>query len=252
MSIRGKKGKNVLKNQVIVFAGFAGVGKDTAFKVLEPALTGIPCYRLAFGDALKQDLKACEEVLKKYVKGFDLNLPEFKEIFRDLWISWGTHVARKLCPDIWPIRLNPSIYELKKRGWVFITDARFANEVQIMRREHKATVYYIERPGYGPANPEENTSFAEMLEKYPELKSNQFRIINDGTIEDFRKKLVDKFCTDFGIQLTTSLCGKCSLITGDKLTICAVCNKSICRSCLTVDLKNHIYRCKTCKLEGAI
>lgn len=235
-----------VKNQVIGLCGYAGVGKDTVFQMMEKIFPQLRAHRVAFADALKGDIKPCIDALKSH--GINVETKEFKEKFRAMWVAWG-HVSRSFDPLIWVKRANSAIYELKRRGWVFVTDVRYYNEIITLRREQKATIFFIDRPDYYTANEEEEASFTEIRSKCPELFDEQggFYIKNDGTPEELGKKVKTRICELFGIDVPTNTCQCCGEIVERELRMCNRCGKFVCPACVTIDLTLGERRCKDCK-----
>ena len=179
---------------LIGLTGFARVGKDTACRLLHGR-------RLAFADALKEDL--FKIVWLRY--GFDPHAltEEQKEIVRPLYVAHG-RVGRAVDPAMWiaPIlrcidflrRCSPPLPHEEKnsvqRGEgrpIVVCDVRYANEARALL-DIGARIVYIDRPGYGPANEEEERSFAEMRED-TELWRHVLVIHNDGTLEELGQRL---------------------------------------------------------------
>jgi hypothetical protein len=234
-----------IKNQVIGFCGYAGVGKDTAFKMMEQLFPKLRPHRVAFADELKRDTRGCEDALT--AMGYDTTTPEGKEKFRDMWV-WWSRVSKRFDPLIWLKRSSPAIHELLKRGWVFVTDVRYDFEVDTLRRERKATIFYIDRPGFGPANDEEEQSFQKIFERFPELVGARcgFRFVNDGTPEELGEKIKARICELFDIILMKNDCESCHSTVEVELRECAVCHKQICPDCLVLDFARAERRCKDC------
>ena len=153
---------------LIGLAGFSRVGKDALCKELG-------WYRVAFADALK---KFCQPLFDEI--GIDQFDAAQKEIARPVLVAVGK-AARQIDTNFWidrvylPIGVN-----------VCVTDVRYVNEVKLIHQNH-GKVFLVQRPGYGPANDEEERSFAEINETYPSLPV----IHNDGTIEWAARQVLD-------------------------------------------------------------
>ena len=234
-----------VKNQVIGLCGYAHVGKDTAFEMVEQMFPQLRAHRVAFADELKADIQKCVDALKAL--GIDTTTPEFKKKFRRMWVSWG-HVSRDFDPLIWVKRVNPAIHELRQRGWVFVTDVRYYNEIVTLRREKKATIFFIDRPGLYPDNEEEVNSFDEIKSKCPELFDPQggFYFLNDGTPEQLGEKIKTRICELFGIDIPKNTCSCCNNVVERELRECNKCGKFVCPSCMVLDLTRGERRCKDC------
>jgi hypothetical protein len=240
-----------LKNQVIGFCGYAGVGKDTAFRMMEKLFPQLRGHRVAFADELKADVQKCIDALKAL--GIDTETVEFNDKFREMWVSWG-HVSRSFDPLIWVKRANPAINELKQRGWVFITDVRYYNEIVTLRREKKATIFFIDRPDHYPANEEEAASFGEIMNNAHELfdPHGGFYFKNDGTPEELGEKIKARICELFNIIITKSECAACHSVVETELKQCARCGKFVCPSCLVLDFIRNERRCKDCNKSTGV
>ncbi len=80
--------------------------------------------------------------------------PEHKRVGRTLLVEYG-RLGRAVDPDYWIKRL------LLPPARACITDVRYANECQWIWSKG-GIVFEIVRPGVGPANAEEERSFAEI------------------------------------------------------------------------------------------
>jgi hypothetical protein len=134
--------------KVIVIQGFIGSGKDTlANLLLEKYPNGI---KLSFASALK-DVVSC-------IFGWDRKLLEGDSIESRLWREkvdewWskrlgvknltprfilqniGTNLFRNhFHPDIWIASIERKILESKNLNYVIITDCRFENEVEMLKK----------------------------------------------------------------------------------------------------------------------
>lgn len=165
-------------SKIVGLCGFSRVGKDTASMHM-------PGYhRIAFADNLKARLRnILEDVC------CDLTNPADKEKARPLMVELGRTV-RAFDPDHW---IRQAFYRLdyyesqhfKTPPRFIITDVRYANEVQAIL-DKGGIVIRIHRPGYGPANLEEERSFAEIEETWPDMPS----VLNDGTPEELGRKVL--------------------------------------------------------------
>jgi hypothetical protein len=143
---------------LIGLCGYARVGKDECCKALGFA-------RAAYADALK----AAVDPL------FPADTP--KEIRRPMYVEYG-RAMRQIDPDHWIDLL------LLSRPPCCVTDVRYLNEVQHIE-SLGGIVIRIRRPGYGPANPEEARSFAEIERARPAMPC----VRNDGTPEEMAARV---------------------------------------------------------------
>lgn len=147
--------------KLLGLCGFAQVGKDTAAANM-PGWT-----RMAFADALKDDLKPLLDSL-----GVDLTDPAQKEKARPLLVAYGA-TARAFRPLYWVDRLfgEMAFQKLIARGHgneaplFVVTDVRYPNEVNRILTDGGKVVYLL-RPGVQAANDEETRSIGEILERY--------------------------------------------------------------------------------------
>ncbi len=123
--------------KVIGLVGRLKSGKDTFYQCVQAASradTGVcKVHRLAFADALKEEVaQACGVSLA------DIN--EQKDVYRPMLQWWGTEFRRRLYhEEYWIHRLHEKLTELRYRTpppvAVFITDVRFPNEGDYVRRQ---------------------------------------------------------------------------------------------------------------------
>lgn len=231
--------------KVIGFFGHARSGKDTATDAIRELLPFVNPRQLTFAAALKQDLKACEDMLKH--RGYDTTTPAGKEMFRDMWVEWSK-VAKKFEPMIWPNRLRPSVIELQKRRCtVIISDVRYDYEVDFVEKEFGGKVFWIDRPGVGPANEEELKESAKVFERFP----NMTRIVNDVPLADFKLR-VARVVAELGLNVSTAgaLCAHCGRSEISPPQICSKCGASFCPRCIIYLATQSKYICTKCKNGG--
>lgn len=134
--------------------GYAGVGKDTAARVL---VEEFGYKRVAFADPMREALEALDPLIPcpkapprrllrlvdelgwEVVKGD----PEVRRLMQQL----GTEVGRNIIgQDIW---VNLAAREMDDR--TVVTDVRFPNEARLIRGRGGVLVR-LDRPGFGPVN----------------------------------------------------------------------------------------------------
>lgn len=164
----------------IGLVGYGGVGKDTI------AANMAHWHRVAFADGVKR--VACEMLRSQgitlYVEDL-INDRKLKEKWRPFLVGVG-HGMRQHDPDIW---VKQAILELAKRGLsrednIFITDCRYLNEVEWVRKQGGFCIR-VSRPCYTAVNDEEGKTIAEIMEKYPQMPL----VVNDGSIEHLVKQV---------------------------------------------------------------
>lgn len=171
----------------IGFCGYATAGKDVAAQALvdERGFT-----KVNMSDALLRDMlilnpsvSAGEGVYSNVRSlvafyGYDEAKARFPG-FRELLQRYGTDVWRTVDPDVWVRRAAQSITE---RGLtkVVTTGIRFPNELRGIDY-----LVSVERPGVGPVNAHASDAGLWQLAGNVHLT-----LINDGTVEDLRKKML--------------------------------------------------------------
>jgi hypothetical protein len=205
---------------IIGFAGKAATGKTTAAKFLKDVLTDevlIVPMAMVLRDEVEAFLRAigadesvplvygCQEdkVQVFYVdqqRALDSCdkwghfITENREIqdrpgqtavtVRRILQWWGTEYRRAQDHDYWTKAWAAKIgdYDLQQ-GQLLVDDIRFSNELTVLR-EQKGLIIKIERPGFDGAN---NHSSETSLDDFSGWDGV---IVNDGTLEQFREKVV--------------------------------------------------------------
>lgn len=151
---------------IIGISGPARSGKDTlANKIVEILeSSGIKCEKTSFAKQLKTE---CKDFIYDNL-GIDVftEKDEEKNIIRPMLVTWGTHVRRKLDPDVWvksvEKNMNPNVVTI-------VSDVRFSNELDWIQ-QNDGYVVFIDRylPDgslLGPANDDEKNSTIPLREK---------------------------------------------------------------------------------------
>jgi hypothetical protein len=178
----------------IGITGHARAGKDTAAAVISKHHK---LMHINFADALKADLVKLDPLIDPYyglrlseaLKVHDGDLETIKKYYpewRILCQRYGTDVWRNNTPNIWIDRLVDSVYErFAAEGVLYpgfvVGDMRFPNEREELM--WNATIR-VTRPGCGPANDHEAESYIDTMPV-------DYEIANDGTLEEFEKKVLD-------------------------------------------------------------
>lgn len=172
--------------QLIGFAGYAEVGKDSA----ADALCSIGWERVAFADPLRGALltlnpvvydQGCVRVQEAVTAmGWTAAKRTYPEIRRLLQVL-GTEVCRgNFGKDCWVKIAENRIRELLKAGKkVVVTDVRFENEAALIHKL-RGVVVRIHRPGRVPVNA--HVSDAQRFDANHELT-------NDGTLDDLHDQV---------------------------------------------------------------
>lgn len=181
-----------MNRTIVGLSGFAGVGKDEARKVLceEAGFTG-----QAFAEKLRQlalfldpYFPEAGETYKSLVErlGYDTAKRQYPCI-REYLIKLGDGGRRILYPELWrdsvlPLRTSANYHEFMTTPQpIVISDIRYPNEAgRIMEMGGK--VIRIRRPGFEAVHPTEAKSLAET--------PYDVEVVNDGTLEEFRAKIL--------------------------------------------------------------
>ena len=134
-----------MPNKIIAIAGFIGSGKDTAAEYL---INNHNFTKLSFAGSLKDAVSAVFGWDRVLLEGETLESRQWREQIDPWWAErldmpnltprwvlqyWGTEVCRQgFHPDIWVASLENKI--LKCEGNIVITDARFANELNVVKK----------------------------------------------------------------------------------------------------------------------
>lgn len=156
------------KRVLIGLSGYAGVGKDEVAKTLTSQLT---YQRVAFADPLKELATAI---------GWN---GEKDEVGRKFLQDLGVGVREHLNTDAWVLAAEERIEQID--GPVVVTDVRFPNEVQMIRRRGGKVVRVV-RPGCGPVN-------AHISEHLVGDDDCDLIFLNDGTLDELPRKVEEFF-----------------------------------------------------------
>lgn len=172
--------------EYIGLSGWARSGKDTVGEILE---THYGYHKMAYADVLRDFLVAQDAPVRMDGKNEYWKVSRIIEEFgwqgykaspfagnlRNLIQTTGTEAGRGIIgPTVW---IDATLRRAAEYTRVVITDVRFPNEADAIRNVANSTaLWWIERPGVGPAN---GHSSENALNDY-EFDS---RISNDSTIE---------------------------------------------------------------------
>jgi len=177
----------VVKPRLILLSGYGRAGKDSVRKILEVhhGFSGG-----AFADCVRElalELDPLLEAMGGFMRyrimlehfGYETAKSMFPSV-REFLVKLG-HGARKvLGEDVWRRPMLAASSKARAAGIHFcISDARYADEANI----EGAKVWYIERPGVGPANETEAATV-------PKLRRDLV-IMNDGTLHDLEKRVLE-------------------------------------------------------------
>ena len=164
---------------LIGIMGLQGSGKDTLYKELERLMTPHRVVRLAFADALKEEVaRACGTTVEF--------INEHKKHFRLIMQGWGTNFRRELFGDEywikqWMIRAN-SVSMSKNTYCMIVTDVRFLNEAQCIKDLGGRLIRIYRNAA---VQDDAHQSETEMQDIQPD-----FMIANHGNIEELQKNTI--------------------------------------------------------------
>jgi hypothetical protein len=174
--------------RLVGFSGYARAGKDTAYSLL--AEQG--WQRVAFAEPMREFLYRLNPMVGDNGRGAiriadvidRVGWDGYKETLhgkemRGLMQRLGTECGRELLGDnIW---VDTALNGLDPQGSYAVTDCRFVNEATAIR-DRGGKIIRINRPGVGPAN-------AHVSETGLDDYAFDAVIENDGSLEDFKRKL---------------------------------------------------------------
>lgn len=153
-----REDKYVKKVPLVGMMGYAKAGKDAFAKpLIEAGWT-----RVSLADPLKDIATAIGWDGSKEGDG------------RLLLQNLGMGVRDYLDPDAWVYKAEEAIEAAP--GPVVITDVRFPNEIQMVRRR-RGTLIRVERPGFGPVN-------AHISEHAASADDADVTFVNDGPLDE--------------------------------------------------------------------
>ena len=169
------------------------VGKDTFYLFLKELLPNKNVVRVAFADALKDEVAEIVLEPSSFTKD-SLDDNENKPIFRTLKQWWGTEFRRNPHPKIngdpdhW---INIAIQNIKKlqeqdpNCVPVICDGRFPNEIIKTKDQLQAKSIMITRDSVFDANDQHSSETA--LDNHRHLFD--FVIDNDGSLDEYKEKV---------------------------------------------------------------
>lgn len=183
------KGNRML---VIGLTGRARSGKDTFGRMLAGACRdrGLRVVRRAYAWALKWEVARAVGTRPEVVE-------DRKELFRPVLQWWGTDFRRGECPDYWIERLNRRLRVDASSGIdiAIVTDLRFRNEADSLRRDWGALVWRVHRRG--SRMDRAKRWLTELLQR-PHRSETEMDgqpcdgvVANDGCLEDLRRQAED-------------------------------------------------------------
>lgn len=179
-----------MKNPIVIgLTGHMQAGKDTVGQILAETFS---YQRVAFADKLKAvAIRIGWDGSKDPWEWYDNSLPsnELKPVStldgRKLLQELGRAIRDELGEDAWirPIRDRIFGDYSFPMGRYVITDVRYPNEAQWIQEWAGGEIWKVVRPGYD-GDTHESETLLEGIE-YDHL------ILNSGTLEDLRQRVVD-------------------------------------------------------------
>lgn len=180
----------------IAFSGKMASGKDTMGKYFQKAFP--KAIQISFAQPLRQEIDNCLEALRREedLKGIsddilkllkeesrkETTAKDKTESMRNILQKYGTDYRRKEDPDYWCKKIETQLQ--KHKDWLFcLTDVRFKNELEMVKRNNFFTVYLdiseeeqkrrvLERDGFFPTNKQKEHSSENQ-----ELSKDYFDVI---------------------------------------------------------------------------
>lgn len=182
------------QRNVILVSGYAQAGKDTYGQAIIESLPpghnpGVFKFATALREALRASLASLGIEVDVYTED-----PVKKAALRPLMVEFGKY-ARSVDPGVFVKATIRSVESYLATGakTAIVTDTRYINEYEAFKRWGDAngvgiTRIWIERPGHGPANAEEDLSI-DLLNKYaPKHSAGKFK---DGEHEIIKAHAAD-------------------------------------------------------------
>lgn len=166
---------------VILLSGKAEAGKDTFFELLAQKFPKQAIKRIAFADALKRIA---------FEMGWDGN----KDITGRRLLQDLGEIGRRYRADLWVAKAVETLQEIGQAAEIVcFTDCRYPNELEGVKTIEgnggglgKVVTVRIERPGHVIAANQNHIS-ETALDEY----AFDYTILNDGTIEEYRQKVLE-------------------------------------------------------------
>jgi hypothetical protein len=193
----------VIHSIILGFGYKARSGKDASVAaIIEARRDQYDVRRYAFADALKREVNEAAQQAGGMKQLFS-NLPFSNRITydpnpdmsdplcplgkqRELLQVWGSEYRRAQDPDYWVKRTTEQIAK-DRPELALLSDMRFKNEVQWVE-EYGETIKVV-RPGIASVN--EHIS-EKVLDNVPDSRWGAV-IVNDGSLEDLKRKAVNTF-----------------------------------------------------------
>lgn len=152
-----------MKPKILLLGATRQTGKDTLCQRLTELDSRF--WRFSYADPLRDDLSAL------FADRFGVYIynctPQEKELVRPIMIAYGM-AQRRRDPDYWVKRTLTNIearFVHHSNSIPVVTDCRFMNELDLMKREYDATFVFVERDGAPPPTDEEEKHWPALKER---------------------------------------------------------------------------------------
>lgn len=189
---------------IIGICGNARCGKDTMADLIQEVLAdiGVRSKKINLADSLKDELR---EFVDKTI-GIDVFTAddEEKKIIRPLLVTWGTHVRRKLNPNVW---IEMAVAKMTDDCVYIVPDIRYSNEMEWLRNQNSYCIF-IDRISDGeiipPANDEEAFNNPILKENSDfQLAWQTVGIENKNNLKQIAVEVLEKTVNEQVIKLWT-------------------------------------------------
>ena len=184
-----KRGRDI-PPVIVGVTGVAGSGKSTFTDLILKITSEDEVEELAFATPLKK--AAMELFVFKHKDVYD---PKLKEVVDPRWgksprqiLQWlGSEVLRDQFDKDFLIKNLEHRIEASGASIIIVSDVRFDNEAEFVK-SHGGILVRITRPSLAKKEGEVHQSEKGVKDEYI-----THEIVNDGTMDDFEKKIID-FC----------------------------------------------------------
>lgn len=185
---------------VFVLVGSSGVGKDTVAEILN---TKFGTLSLSYAGPLKE---SCQIIFN--LSDDQLHDREKKELVDPRWGLTPRQIFQKVGTDLFRDQIDKEIWvksmcsrietHLKKDSnrHLVVTDARFPNEVSILKKRYGANCIKLTRP----KNPDATKEGQHESETGVNCIHCEYHLENNGTIEEFKEKVEEFFASVFNFE----------------------------------------------------
>jgi len=136
---------------VIGISGIKRSGKDTCAKLISemvPRGLFFDMFHLGFADAVKEEAALKLQVTREWINERKNDCPEIRQLLQNIGQS-----AREVNPNKWidimaaKIKSISSLSSKDQRILIIITDVRYPNEAEFVRKNYKNIIVKVERAG---------------------------------------------------------------------------------------------------------